>query len=151
MRSAAMKSFLAKPGQVEGKWHLVDASNQVLGRLATELATVLMGKHKPTYTPHVLTGDFVVVINAEKVRVTGRKDEQIEYDRYSYHPGGRKVVPYKEMLATHPERIIQSAVKRMLPKTKLGRDMLSRMKIYAGAEHPHQAQQPEPLKMTKQK
>lgn len=145
MRSAAMKSFLAKPGQVPAEWHLVDADGKVLGRLATELATILMGKHKPTYTPHVLTGDFVVVINAEKIRVTGNKMEQMEYDRYSYHPSGRKVVPIKEMLATHPERVIWWAVRRMLPKNALARDMLSRLKIYAGTEHPHQAQQPKPL------
>ncbi|GMV98754.1 MAG: 50S ribosomal protein L13 [Phycisphaerae bacterium] len=140
-----MKSYLARPGQVGGQWHLVNADGKVLGRMATQLATILMGKHKPTYTPHVLTGDFVVVINAEKVRLTGKKIEQMEYDRYSYHPGGRKVDPIRKVLAEHPERVIYRAVRRMLPKNKLGRDMLSRLKIYAGANHPHQAQQPQPL------
>jgi large subunit ribosomal protein L13 len=147
MRSAAMKSYLAKPGQAGGEWHLVNADGKVLGRLATQLATILMGKHKPTYTPHVLSGDFVVVINAEKVRVTGNKMEQMEYDRYSYYPSGRKVEPIKKVLAEHPERIIWWAVRRMLPKTALGRGMLSRLKIYAGPEHPHQAQQPKPLEL----
>lgn len=145
MRSAAMKSYLAKPGQAGGEWHLVDAEGKVLGRLATQLATVLMGKHKPTYTPHVLSGDFVVVINAEKVRVTGNKAQQMEYDRYTYHNSGRKVETYKEVLANHPERIIWWAVRRMLPKNALGQHMLSRLKIYAGTEHPHQAQQPKLL------
>lgn len=146
MRSAAMKCYLAKPGQAGGEWHLVDAEGQVLGRLATQLATVLMGKHKPTYTPHVLSGDFVVVINAEKVVVTGNKAEQMEYDRYTYYNSGRKVESYKEVLANHPERIIWWAVRRMLPKNALGRHMLSRLKVYPGTEHPHQAQQPKPLK-----
>ncbi|HOB73721.1 MAG TPA: 50S ribosomal protein L13 [Phycisphaerae bacterium] len=142
-----MKSFLAKPGEVGGDWHLVDADGKVLGRLATELATILMGKHKPTYTPHVLTGDFVVVINAEKVRLTGNKLEQKEYDRYTYYNSGRKVDPIKKVLATHPERVIWWAVRRMLPKNALGRHMLSRLKIYAGPQHPHQAQQPKPLEI----
>ena len=148
MRSAAMKSFLAKTGEVPADWHLVDADGKILGRLATQLATILMGKHKPTYTPHVLTGDFVVVINAEKVRVTGNKLEQMEYDHYTYHPSGRKVEPIKQVLANHPDRVIYWAVRRMLPKNKLGRDMLSRLKIYAGTEHPHQAQQPKVLETT---
>lgn len=145
MRSAAMKSYLAKPGQVGGEWRLVDASGKVLGRLASEIATVLMGKHKPTYTPHVLTGDFVVVVNAEKIKLTGRKMEQMEYDRYSYYPGGRKVVPIADMIKRHPERVLQFAVKRMLPRNKLGRDMLKRLKIYAGPQHPHTAQQPQAM------
>ena len=104
-----------------------------------------MGKHRPTYTPHVLTGDFVVVINAEKIRLTGRKMEQMEYDHYSYHPGGRKVVPIAEMLKRHPDRVMERAVWRMIPHTKLGRDMLKRMKVYGGPNHPHTAQQPKPL------
>ncbi len=147
MRSAAMKSFLARPGQVGGQWHVVDASGKVLGRLAAEVATILMGKHRPTYTPHVLTGDFVVVINAEKVRLTGRKMQQKEYDRYSYHPGGRKVIPIAKMLARHPERVIELAVKCMVPRTKLGRQMLSRLKVYPGPDHPHHAQQPAALEL----
>lgn len=145
MRSAAMKTYLAKPGQVGGNWHLIDAEGKTLGRLATDIATVLMGKHRPTYTPHVLTGDFVVVVNAEKVRLTGRKMEQMEYDSYSYYPRGRKVVPIAEMIKRYPERVLQRAVWRMLPKNKLGRDMLGRMKAYAGPDHPHAAQQPRPL------
>jgi len=145
MRSAAMKSYIARPDELKPDWHLVDASDKVLGRLATELATILMGKHKPTYTPHVLTGDFVVVINAEKVKLTGRKIEQKEYDHYTYYPSGRKVVPIDRMMERHPERVIESAVRRMLPKNKLARQMLKRLKVYAGPAHPHAAQQPEPL------
>lgn len=145
MRSPAMKSFLAKPGQVGGQWHLVDATGKVLGRLAAQLATILMGKHKPTYTPHVVTGDFVVVVNAEKVKLTGRKMEQKSYQRYTFYPGGQKVEPIAKVLAAHPDRVIRLAVRRMLPKNKLGRDMLSRLKIYAGANHPHGAQSPQPL------
>lgn len=145
MRTAAMKSYLAKPGETGGDWHLVDADGKVLGRLAVELATILMGKHKPTYTPHVLTGDFIVVVNAEKVKLTGNKIENIEYDYYTYYPGGYKTVPIAEMLDKHPERVIEFAVRRMLPKNKLGHEMLSRLKVYAGDQHPHQAQRPQPL------
>ncbi len=145
MRSAAMKSYLAKPGQAGGQWHLVDAEGQVLGRLATQLATILMGKHRPTYTPYVLTGDFVVVLNAEKIRLTGRKMEQKQYEHYTYYNSGRKIEPIAKVMRTHPDRVIRMAVRRMLPKNKLGRDMLSRLKIYAGTEHPHQAQQPQPI------
>lgn len=148
MRSAAMKSYLAKPGEIAGDWHLVDAAGKPLGRLAVQLATILMGKHKPTYTPHVLTGDFVVVINAEKVKLTGRKDEQKTYDRYSYHPSGRKVVSAAETRERFPDRIIKSAVRRMLPKNKLGDHMLARMKVYKGAKHKHQVQNPRPLEPT---
>jgi large subunit ribosomal protein L13 len=145
MRSAAMKSYLAKTGEIPGDWHIVDAADKPLGRLAASLATILMGKHKPTYTPHVLTGDFIVVINAEKVTMSGRKDEQKEYDRYSYHPGGRKVVPAAEMREKHPERLLQFAVRRMLPKNKLGDHMINRMKVYKGTKHPHMPQRPQPL------
>jgi len=145
MRSAAMKSYLAKPGEAGGAWHLVDADGKTLGRMATELATILMGKHKPTYTPHVLCGDFVVVVNAEKVKLTGRKMEQKSYDRYTYYTDGRKVDSIAKVMANHPERIIQFAVRRMLPKNKLGRKMFKRLKVYKGAEHPHQAQQPQVL------
>jgi large subunit ribosomal protein L13 len=145
MPSPAAKTFMAKPGQLDQKWRLVDADGRVLGRLATQLATVLMGKHRPEYTPHVAMGDFVVVVNAEKVKLTGRKAQTKEYDRYSYYPGGRKVVPIGTMMQRHPERVIQLAVRRMLPKNKLGRQMLKRLKVYAGPDHPHQAQNPEPL------
>ena len=147
MRSAVMKSYVAKPNEVEANWHLVDASGKVLGRLATKLATILMGKHKPTYTPHVLTGDFVVVVNAKKVKLTGRKMEQKQYDHYTYYPSGRKVVGIAKLMEQHPERVIEYAVRRMLPKNKLGRRMLKRLKVYAGPEHPHAAQQPEPLEL----
>jgi len=142
-----MKSYLAKPGEVGGKWHLVDADGKVLGRLAVELATILMGKHRPTYTPHVLTGDFVVVVNAKKVRLTGRKMEQKTYDRYTFYPSGRKIEPIGTVLAKSPERVIRLAVRRMLPKNKLGRDMLSRLKIFPGPTHEHQAQHPQPLEV----
>jgi len=145
MRSAAMKSFLAKPGEVGGDWHLVDADQKVLGRMATQIATILMGKHKPTYTPHVLSGDFVVIVNADKVKLTGRKMEQKTYDHYTYYTSGRKVDTIAKVMANHPDRVIKLAVRRMLPKNKLGRDMLSRLKVYAGPEHPHQAQCPKPL------
>jgi len=140
-----MKSYLAKPGEAGGDWHVVDADGKVLGRLAVQLATILMGKHKPTYTPHVVTGDFIVVVNAEKVKLTGRKMEQKEYDHYTYYPSGRKVTPIAKVMAKHPERVIEQAVRRMLPKNKLSRQMLQRLKVYAGPEHPHQAQQPKPL------
>jgi len=148
MRSAAMKSYLAKPGEVGGDWHIVDADQKVLGRMATQVATILMGKHKPTYTPHVLSGDFVVVVNADKVKLTGRKMEQKTYDRYTYYTSGRKVDSIAKMMAKHPDRVIKLAVRRMLPKNKLGRSMLSRLKVYAGPTHPHQAQCPKPLELT---
>jgi large subunit ribosomal protein L13 len=143
-----MKSYLAKPGEVGGQWHVVDASGQVLGRLAVHLATVLMGKDKPTYTPHVVTGDFVIVVNAEKVQLTGRKMEQKTYDRYTYHPGGRKVESIASVMERHPERVLEKAVRRMLPKNKLGTEMFKRLKVYPGPTHPHQAQQPRPMTMT---
>lgn len=139
------KSYMAKSGELQGQWFVVDATDQTLGRMATKIATVLMGKHKPTYTPHVDTGDFVIVVNAEKVRVTGSKAYQKEYDWYTRYPGGRKTISFKDMLTKHPDRIIELAVRRMLPKSRLGRQMLSKLKVYAGGEHPHQAQQPEPM------
>lgn len=147
MRSASMKSYLAKPGEAGGEWHLVDADGKVLGRLAAELATILMGKHKPTYTPHVLTGDFVVVVNASKVRLSGRKMEQKEYDRYTYHPGGRKVESIAQVMEKNPAFVIHKAVRRMLPKNKLGDHMLKRLKVYPKAEHPHGAQNPQALEI----
>ena len=149
MYTAAMKSYIAKPGEAGGQWHLVDADGKVLGRLAAELATVLMGKHKPTYTPHVLTGDFVVVVNAEKIRLTGRKMEQETYDYYTYYPGGHKIIPIGKLMKTHPDRVLRLAVRRMLPKNKLASTMLKRLKIYRGNEHPHAAQQPQPLALTR--
>lgn len=141
------KCFQAKTGEVQRKWYAVDADGLVLGRLAVKLATVLMGKHKPTYTPHTDTGDFVVVTNAEKVKLTGRKEETMSYARYSYHPGGLRVTPLAVMRKKHPERIIRFAVKRMLPKNAMGRRLLTKLKIYAGQDHPHQAQQCEALNL----
>ncbi len=142
-----MKSFMAKEGEVGGKWVLVDAKDAVLGRMATKIAMILMGKDKPTYTPHVLTGDFVVVINAEKVKVTGNKAAYKEYDYFTLFPGGHKYVSFAEMMAQHPEKVIQMAVRRMLPKNKLGRDMLTRLKVYKGAEHVHQSQNPQKIEL----
>jgi large subunit ribosomal protein L13 len=150
------KSFLAKPGEVKPDWLLVDADGQVVGRLAVKLATILMGKHKPTYTPHVDCGDFVVVINAGKVRFGGRRVAHPthpnftskmltkEYDYYTGYPGGRKVLPAAELLDRKPEELLRLAVRRMLPKTKMGRQMLKKLKLYRGGEHPHQAQVPQP-------
>jgi len=144
-----MKTFSAKPQEVQRKWRLIDAEGQVLGRLATAIADILRGKDKPVFTPHVDTGDFVVVINAEKVVVTGRKAQQKEYQRYSGYPGGLRRIPYKRMLQTHPERIIEHAVKGMIPHNRLGREIITKLKVYAGPEHPHSAQKPEPLVLEK--
>ncbi len=140
-----MKSFMAKTGQTEQKWLLVDADGAILGRMAAKIAPILMGKTKPTYTPHVDTGDFVVVVNAEKIKVTGKKAQTKEYDYYTHHPGGRKSVSFADMMAKRPERVIELAVKRMLPKNKLGREMLKKLKVYRGPEHEHQAQRPEKI------
>jgi large subunit ribosomal protein L13 len=137
---------MAKPGEVEQKWWVVDATDKVVGRLASDIAMVLMGKHRPTYTPHVDTGDFVIVINAEKVVFTGRKWQQKKYTWYTGYPGLHTETA-GERLKKHPEEIISEAVRRMLPKSSLGRKMLSKLKIYVGSEHKHQAQQPEPLEV----
>lgn len=137
-----MKTYYAKPGEVEREWLLVDASDMVLGRLATRVAEILKGKTKPTYTPHVDVGDFVVVINAEKIRLTGNKASSKSYYSHSQYPGGLKEVPFERMLEKHPERIIEKAVKGMLPKNTLGRAQGKKLKVYAGPEHPHQAQNP---------
>jgi large subunit ribosomal protein L13 len=139
-------TYFPKPGEIQGQWHVVDATDQVLGRLAAKLAVILQGKHKPTYAPNVDTGDFVVVLNAGKVKVTGSKADVIEYDTYSRYPGGRKLYSYKRMNEIHPERVLELAVKRMLPKNALGRRMLLKLKIYSGTTHPHSAQQPKELK-----
>lgn len=141
-----MKTYMAKKDEIVAKWHLVDATDQVLGRLATRVATILMGKHRPEYTPHVDTGDFVVVINADKVKLTGNnKAKQRQYKRFTGYPDGLKITLLDEMLARKPEVVISEAVRRMLPKTKLGRAMAGKLKVYVGSEHPHQAQNPEPL------
>lgn len=146
-----MKSFLAKKGEIEQKWLLVDADGAVLGRLAAKIARILMGKTKPTYTPNVDVGDFVIVINADKVKVTGRKAEAKEYDYYTLYPGGHKYVSFAEMMAKKPEKVIELAVKRMLPKNALARKMLMKLKVYRGPEHDHQAQRPEKIELFKGK
>ena len=138
---------MARTETHRSEWFHVDAAGKILGRLAVDIATVLMGKHKPTYTAHVDTGDFVVVTNAEKIRVTGRKAQAMHYDRYSYYPGGYKETPYLEMLDKHPDRIITEAVRRMMPKNALGRRMLKKLKVYRGDSHPHSAQMPKPWTM----
>lgn len=144
-----MSTYFAKPGEVTRNWHVVDATDQVLGRLASKIAVILQGKHKPTYTPHVDTGDFVIVINAEKVRVTGKKADVIEYDTYSRYPGGRHLYSFKRMQKLHPEKLVELAVRRMLPKSKLGRDLLGNLKLYRGPQHPHSAQQPKALQLSR--
>jgi len=141
-----MKTISAKAHEVKREWLVVDAANKTLGRLATEIATRLKGKHKPIYTPHVDTGDYVVVINAEKVCVTGKKRSDKIYYRHTGYPGGLKEARFDEVIAKKPEHVIELAVKGMLPKTKLGRQMVKKLKVYAGEEHPHTAQQPKKLK-----
>lgn len=143
------KTYMAKTGELTPAWHIVDVADKVLGRMATQIAMILMGKHRPTYTPHIDTGDFVVVINASKIRVTGEsKPLQRQYETYSKYPGGRRSTPLAHMMADHPERVISEAVRTMLPKTKMGMQMLTKLKVYAGAEHPHAAQQPKPLEIS---
>nr|WP_240597572.1 50S ribosomal protein L13 [Oceanotoga sp. DSM 15011] len=139
------KSFHAKKEDIDRKWYLVDAEGKTLGRLASQIAKVLQGKNKPIYTPSIDTGDFVVVINAEKINLTGKKMEQKEYYRHTGYPGGLKTTSVKEMLEKHPERVLEHAVKGMLPKNLLAKQMLKKLKIYAGTEHPHSAQNPELL------
>ena len=140
-----MKTFMASPATIERKWYLIDAEGQTLGRLASEIANILRGKNKPTYTPHIDTGDYVIVINAEKVKTTGKKLEQKVYYHHSEYVGGMKETTLKEMLEKHPERVIEFAVKGMLPKGPLGRQMYTKLHVYAGAEHRHEAQKPEVL------
>jgi large subunit ribosomal protein L13 len=147
----SMKTYLAKKGEIEQKWWLVDAEGLVLGRMAAKIAPILMGKTKPTYTPNVDTGDFVIVINAAKVKVTGKKAKAKEYDYYTLYPGGHKYVSFAEMMAKKPEKVIELAVKRMLPKNALARSMLRKLKVYRGPEHDHQAQRPEKIEMFKGK
>ena len=140
-----MKSYVAKPAEVQRKWYVVDAEGKTLGRMASEIATVLRGKNKPTYTPHVDCGDNVIVVNAEKVSVTGKKRKEKIYVSYSGFPGGRKEVTFEELLAKKPEEIIRHAVKGMLPDGKLGRQMFKKLHVYTGPEHKHAAQKPEAL------
>jgi large subunit ribosomal protein L13 len=140
-----MESYHAKPGEVERKWIIVDASNQVLGRLSTTIASILRGKNKPQYTPSTDVGDFVVVINAEKIRVTGGKAHTKAYFHHTGHPQGKSWMPYEVLMKEHPERILERAVKGMMPRTRLGRRQLGKLKVYAGPMHPHEAQVPVPL------
>jgi large subunit ribosomal protein L13 len=142
-----MKTYNAKPGEIERRWYVVDADGQILGRLATQIADTLRGKGKPQYTPHVDTGDFVVVVNAEKIAVTGNKLEEKMYYRHSGYPGGLKSRPLRDELERRPTEVIRKAVKGMLPRNRLGRAQLRKLKIYAGPEHPHTAQAPEELKL----
>ncbi len=139
------QTYFAKANEVNNDWYIVDATDMILGRMATKIATRLMGKHKPQYTPHIDTGDFIIITNASKVKLTGRKPEQKFEKRYSGYPGGLKMTNYKTLLETRPERVIELAVKRMLPKTSMGRKMLTKLKIYPGTDHPHTAQQPKKL------
>lgn len=141
-----MKSFMAATADVEKKWYVVDAAGQTLGRVSSEIAKVLRGKNKPIYTPHIDTGDYVIVINAEKIKVTGKKMDQKIYYAHSDYPGGMRETSLREMLAKKPTDVITLAVKGMLPKGPLGRSMLTKLHVYAGAEHPHVAQKPEELK-----
>lgn len=143
-----MKTYAAKESEIERRWYLVDAQGQILGRMACRIADVLRGKHKPCYTPNVDAGDFIIVVNAEKVTVTGKKAQQKVYQSYSGYPGGLKETKYADMLERHPERIIRLAVRRMIPKNKLGRKVLKKLKVYRGSEHPHEAQKPEVLSIT---
>jgi large subunit ribosomal protein L13 len=142
-----MKTYVTKPADVERAWYVVDAEGQTLGRLASSVATILRGKHKPTYSPAVDCGDFVIVLNADKVAVTGRRLEQKKYYRHSLYIGGLTEISLRDQLQQHPERVIESAVRGMLPKNALGRKMFKKLKVYAGTEHPHQAQQPQPLEL----
>lgn len=142
-----MKTFSAKPETVKRDWYVIDAEGQTLGRLATEIASRLRGKHKPEYTPHVDTGDYIVVINAEKVRVTGNKTSDKIYYSHTGYPGGIKGISFEKLIDRAPERVIEGAVKGMLPNNPLGRAMYRKLKVYAGTEHPHAAQQPQELKI----
>jgi len=147
MASITQKTTLARKETVKNDWLHVDADGQILGRLASQIAMALMGKHRPCYTPHVDTGDYVIVTNAEKIAISGSKADTKEYDSYSYYPGGRKVVGYKTVMAKHPTRIVSEAVRRMLPKNKIGRQMFGKLKVYAGPEHPHAPQSPKEFKL----
>ena len=146
MNTLSYKTVSVSAANVDRKWYVIDANNMVVGRLSSKIATILRGKHKPSFTPSEDTGDYVIIINADKVRFTGKKFAQKEYLNYSLHPGGLKVTIAEEMLEKHPERIIERAIKGMLPKTKLGKAMAKKLFVYAGTEHPHQAQKPEAIR-----
>jgi large subunit ribosomal protein L13 len=143
-----VRTFSPKAGDIHRQWHVIDASDVVLGRLASQVAILLRGKHKPIFAPHVDTGDFVIVVNADKVVLTGRKLEQKLAHHHSGYPGGLRSVAYGDLLEQHPERVIEKAVKGMLPKNSLGRSQLRKLKVYAGPDHPHQAQQPTPFEIS---
>lgn len=138
-----MKSFMAKSAEIERKWYVIDAEDIVLGRLASEVSTILTGKNKPTYTPHLDTGDNVIIINAEKIKLTGKKLQQNEHVYHTDHPGGLKRIPYQRLMDENPAKIIEIAVKGMLPKSSLGKQMFRKLKVYSGSEHNHEAQKPE--------
>ena len=143
-----MRTYTPKPADIERRWHVIDATDVVLGRLASHVATLLRGKHKAIYAPHIDTGDFVIIINADKVALTGSKREQKKAYRHSGYPGGLRAVGYTELLENNPERAVEKAVRGMIPKTTLGRQQLSKLKVYRGTEHPHSAQQPKELKLS---
>ena len=147
MRGTKQKSFVASSKSLQQEWFVVDAKGMILGRLATQLAMVLMGKHKPIYTPFLDTGDFVVVLNADKIKLTGKKAEKKFYKRFSGYPGGQREVPYAEEMAKHPDVVVLHAVKSMLPRGTLGRQQITKLKVYKGTDHPHQAQKCKPLEI----
>jgi large subunit ribosomal protein L13 len=142
-----VRTFTQKQEEIERDWYVVDAEGETLGRLASRIAPILKGKHKPIYTPHLDCGDFVIIVNAEKVRVTGRKLDQKFYHRHSGYPGGLKSISLRDQLNRYPERVLEAAIRGMLPKNKLGRRMIKKLKVYAGDAHPHEAQQPKPLEL----
>ena len=147
MDPISYKTKYLTPKDIKREWLVVDVAGKPLGRVATQIATLLMGKHKPSYTPHMLSGDYVIVINAEKVELTGKKWDQKTYVRYTGYPGGERMIKARDLREKHPERLIQLAVKRMLPKNKLGHRMMRNLKVYAGAEHPHEAQNPRKIEL----
>ena len=142
-----MSTFMAKAETITRRWFVIDATDQVVGRLAVQIATILRGKHRPEYTPHVDTGDFVIVVNCEKVRFTGTKMETKQYEWYTRYPGGQKHASARDLIKTHPDRILREAVRRMVPRTPLGRQQMTKLKIFAGPKHDHQAQQPQEFKL----
>lgn len=146
-KTLSFKTYSAKPAEVEKAWYVIDAENQVLGRLAAQVATVLRGKHKPQFTPHIDTGDFVIVTNAEKIALTGKKQEDKTYFSHSHYPGGVRIDSVKDLLRDKPERVIEKAVWGMLPHNNLGRQLFTKLKVYAGSEHPHKAQSPVEMKV----
>jgi large subunit ribosomal protein L13 len=137
-----MSTFMARPDEVERRWLVIDATDQVVGRLAVQIANILRGKHRPQYTPHIDTGEYVIVVNAEKIRFTGKKLQTKAYHWYTRYPGGYKTANARDLIQTHPDRILREAVRRMVPRNRLGRQQMTKLKIYAGPSHPHQAQQP---------